>query len=380
MKHLLKEFNSNNENTLTIYSIDWYGELTEITEDAEFLDKDSVAFKVVYDESNTEQKLFNIEEDKHEKEKDDKVDNNDLDVELDDKELLLMIGEEANEKEEKKEVFDSKLFGQELLDKFLSSQEKAINESKLNLDSNIMNIMEEKSKIFMNLKDISEIIDKSKKIMSQSKLIKKKESDGNQNNQKNPNNHIIMEEENDIDENAIDLKFLEDEIELTKKTKEAKWVELELGFRNIGKRTFTGGDLYFEMGKESSEDFYLTGVKKEKRQSFSLSEDLVPSKEMRDKLTFRNEEPKNGSTYTIYLYIASGKYKIKMQNPLKIVIHVVDKTEEEKQKEKEEQERKEKEEQERKEKEEQERKEKEEQERKEKKNKKEKKKKNKKRK
>ena len=128
MKHLLKEFNSNNENTLTIYSIDWDGELTEITEDAEFLDKDSVAFKVVYDESNTEQKLFNIEEDKHEKEKDDKVDNNDLDVELDDKELLLMIGEEANEKEEKKEVFNSKLFGQELLDKFLSSQEKVINE------------------------------------------------------------------------------------------------------------------------------------------------------------------------------------------------------------------------------------------------------------
>ena len=175
-----------------------------------------------------------------------------------------------------------------------------------------------------------------------------------------------MEEENDIEENAIDLKFLEDEIELTKKIKEAKWIELEVGFRNIGKRTFTGGDLYFEMGKESSEDFYLTGVKKEKKQSFSLGEDFVPSKEIRDRLTFRNEEPKDGSTYTIYLYIASDKYKIKMQNPLKIVIHVEDKTEEEKQKEKEEQERKEKEEQERKEKEEQERKEKEEQERKEK--------------
>ena len=356
MKHLLKEFNSNNENTLTIYSIDWDGELTEITEDAEFLDKDSVAFKVVYDESNTEQKLFNIEEDKHEKEKDDKVDNNDLDVELDDKELLLMIGEEANEKEEKKEVFDSKLFGQELLDKFLSSQEKVINESKLNLDSNIMNIMEEKSKIFINLKDISEIIDKSKKIMSQSKLIKKNEPDGNQNN---PNNHIIMDEEKDIDENAIDIKFLDEEIDLTKKIQEAKWVDLEVGFRNIGKRTFSGSDLYFEMGKESSEDFYFTGVKKERRQFFSLNGNFGPSNELREKLTFRNEDPKDENTYTIYLYIASDKYIIKMQNPLKIVIHVVNKTEEEKQKEKEEQEQKEKEEKEKKEKEEKEKEEKE---------------------
>ena len=362
-KHLLKEFNTDNESTLTIFSIDWDGELTEITEEDEFLDKENVAFKVVYDESNTDLKQNNIEEEKLEKEKenenekkDDKVDNDDLDTDLDDKELLLMIGEEANEKEEKKEVFNSKLFGQELLDKFLSSQEKAVNESKLNLDKNIKGIMEEKSKIFINLKDISEIIDKTKKIMSQSKLIKKNEPDGNQNSQ---NNHIVMEEENDIEENAIDLKFLEDEIELTKKIKEAKWIELEVGFRNIGKRTFTGGDLYFEMGKESSEDFYLTGVKKEKKQSFSLGEDFVPSKEIRDRLTFRNEEPKDGSTYTIYLYIASDKYKIKMQNPLKIVIHVEDKTEEEKQKEKEEQERKEKEEQERKEKEEQERKEKE---------------------
>ena len=355
MKHLLKEFNSNNENTLTIYSIDWDGELTEITEDAEFLDKDSVAFKVVYDESNTEQKLFNIEEDKHEKEKDDKVDNNDLDIELDDKELLLMIGEEANEKEEKKEVFDSKLFGQELLDKFLSSQEKVINESKLNLDNNIMNIMEEKSKIFINLKDISEIIDKSKKIMSQSKLIKKNEPDGNQNNL---NNHIIMDEEKDIDENAIDIKFLDEEIDLTKKIQEAKWVDLEVGFRNIGKRTFSGSDLYFEMGKESSEDFYFTGVKKERKQFFSLNGNFGPSNELREKLTFRNEDPKDENTYTIYLYIASDKYIIKMQNPLKIVIHVVNKTEEEKQKEKEEQEQKEKEEKEKKEKEEKEKEEK----------------------
>ena len=66
-KHLLKEFNSNNENTLTIYSIDWDGELTEITEEGEFLDKDNIAFKVVYDESNTDAKENNIEEDKYEK-------------------------------------------------------------------------------------------------------------------------------------------------------------------------------------------------------------------------------------------------------------------------------------------------------------------------
>ena len=176
-KHLLKEFNTDNESTLTIFSIDWDGELTEITEEDEFLDKENVAFKVVYDESNTDLKQNNIEEEKLEKEKenenekkDDKVDNDDLDTDLDDKELLLMIGEEANEKEEKKEVFNSKLFGQELLDKFLSSQEKAVNESKLNLDKNIKGIMEEKSKIFINLKDISEIIDKTKKIMSQSKF------------------------------------------------------------------------------------------------------------------------------------------------------------------------------------------------------------------
>ena len=258
-----------------------------------------------------------------------------MDVELDDKELLLMIDEESNEKEEKKEVFDSKLFGKELLDKFISSQEKVVNESKLNLDNHIMSIMEEKSKVFMNLKDISEIIDKSKKIMSQSKLIKKNEPEGSQ------DNHIKIEEENVNDENAVDLKFLEEEVELTKKIKEAKWIVLEVGFRNIGKRTFSGGDLYFEIGQESSEDFYLTGVKKERKQSFSLNENFGPTKELKEGITLRNEDPKNGNNYTIYLYIASDKYKIKMQNPLKIVIHVEDKAEEEKQKEKEEQENKE---------------------------------------
>ena len=334
-KHLLKEFNSDNENTLTIHSIDWDGDLTEITEDAEFLEKDNVAFKVVYNEKKTEAKVDDNEEDKHEKEKEDKVEDDDLDVELDDKELLLMIDEESNEKEEKKEVFDSKLFGQELLDKFINSQEKVVNESKLNLDNHIMSIMEEKSKVFMNLKDISEIIDKSKKIMSQSKLIKRNEPEGNQ------DNHIKIEEENVNDENAVDLKFLEEEVELTKKIQEAKWIDLEVGFRNIGKRTFSGGDLYFEMGQESSEDFYLTGVKRERKQSFSLNENFGPTKELKDRITFRNEDPKNGNNYTIYLYIASDKYKIKMQNPLKIVIHVEDKAEEEKQKEKEEQENKE---------------------------------------
>ena len=324
-KHLLKEFNTDNENTITIYSIDWDGELTEITEDNEFLDKDSVAFKVVYDESITGQKEDIIEEENHEKKVEVKADNDDadMDVDIDDNELLLIVGEEANEKDDKKEVFNSKLFGQGLLDKFLSSQEKAVNESKLSLDNNIKSIMEEKSKIFMNLKDISEIIDKSKKIMSQSKLIKKNEPNANQNNQ------IVLEEENDVDENTFDLKFLEEEIDLTKTTQQAKWIDLQVGFRNIGKRTFSGGDLYFELGKESSEEFYLTGIKKERKQSFSLNEAFGPSKELKDTLTFRNEEAKDGCTYNLYLYIASDKYKIKMQNPLKITVHIEDKKEEE---------------------------------------------------
>ena len=323
-KHLMKEFNTDNENTFTIYSIDWDGELTEITENEEFLDKESVAFKVVFDESNTAAKDIYLEEDKHEVEKDDNEGNEDLNVDIDDKELRLIVDEEVNKEEEKKEVFDSKLFGEELLNKFLSSQEKVINESKLNLDNNIKSIMDEKSEIFKNLKDISEIIDKSKKIMTQSQLIKKKEPE------KGHNNHILFDDENDDDQNVVDLKFLEEKIELTKEVKEAKWIELEVSFRNIGKRTFTGGDLYFEIGKESSEDFYLTGVKKERKQHFSLNEDLVPTKEMKERLTFRNEDPKNGNTYTLYLYLASEKYKIKMQNPLKIVVHVEEKKEEEK--------------------------------------------------
>ena len=135
--------------------------------------------------------------------------------------------------------------------------------------------------------------------------------------------------EQDSEYDLSEFKFLKEKIEITKTVKEAKRFELEIEFKNIGEKTYSGDDLYFEIGKDSSKEFYFPGIKKEKEQIFYIDRKLIPSSKIRDKLIFRSKEAKKENTYNIYLYICSSKTKKKISKPLNIIIHVIEVDDEE---------------------------------------------------
>ena len=89
------------------------------------------------------------------------------------------------------------------------------------------------------------------------------------------------------------------------------------------KKLFGIGDLYFSKEDDSSEDFYFTGVGKDKKQDICLIEELKPTEIEEVRLTIRNEEPIEGQTYFFNVIIKGTEDKnIKMKNHLKITINI----------------------------------------------------------
>ena len=134
----------------------------------------------------------------------------------------------------------------------------------------------------------------------------------------------------EIKEEEYDFKFINEDVNLTKTVKEAKWIEIsDIEFQNIGKNNFTGEDLYFFKEESSSKEYYFVGIQKDKKQGIILVEDLIPSKISKDNhITIRNEEPLIGNTYIFNISIKSDKKEIKMKNILKIKIKVIEDREE----------------------------------------------------
>ena len=96
-------------------------------------------------------------------------------------------------------------------------------------------------------------------------------------------------------------------------------------FRNIGKNTFCGGDLYFYKGEDSSEELFFAGVRKDEKRIISLEEDLEPLKESKGHTIIlrMDEQPLIGRSYYFNIYIKSDKKEIRMKNPLKIIINII---------------------------------------------------------
>ena len=149
---------------------------------------------------------------------------------------------------------------------------------------------------------------------------------------KNPYKPKIINKNLDIEinEEEYDFKFINEDVNLTKTVKEAKWIEIsDIEFQNIGKNNFTGEDLYFFKEESSSKEYYFVGIQKDKKQGIILVEDLIPSKISKDNhITIRNEEPLIGNTYIFNISIKSDKKEIKMKNILKIKIKVIEDREE----------------------------------------------------
>ena len=149
---------------------------------------------------------------------------------------------------------------------------------------------------------------------------------------KNPYKPKIINKNLDIEikEEEYDFKFINEDVNLTKTVKEAKWIEIsDIEFQNIGKNNFTGEDLYFFKEESSSKEYYFVGIQKDKKQGIILVEDLIPRKISKDNhITIRNEEPLIGNTYIFNISIKSDKKEIKMKNILKIKIKVIEDREE----------------------------------------------------
>ena len=320
---LLTEFNTNNSKSIRIYSIDWEGEASEIKDDDDFKDDDNKAFKVIYDKDFQDD---DIEKDNKSNDSQSEKDNDAKDESFDsinEEELISILDEEL--KDEKKEnVFDSKIFCDNLLKDFISKQNSILDDTKSKIDSKIENIMNEKSQIFIDLKNIPQIqesiIKTTNSIIQASKIEQKENKKENSKPKKIIQNEIIKEEEEEKEE--FDLRFLKNEITLPLTAKEAKYFEFKVKFQNIGKKTFIGGDLYFFKEENSSEDFYFAGVQRDQKQDICLQEALEPTKIAEESITIRNEDPIEGKDYILIVLIKSNDKYIKMKEPLKITIKI----------------------------------------------------------
>ena len=329
---LLTEFKINDPKFIRVYSIDWQGEASEINNDNDFEEEDSIGFKCIYDKDNPIIENEIKEDNENEIEKDENEENESVDSINDDELKLILDKELEDDKKEVNNKFNSKNFCENLLSNFKNSQIDMINNTKSKIDKEIEEIMTEQSEIFSDIKNIPKIqesILKTTKKIVESEEIKKSKINKNFNNIHNNNNHnnFIKFESKDEEENEeYDFKFLNKQIILEKSIKEAKWIQInDIEFQNIGKTTFSGGDLYFFKGEDSSEGFDFPGNTKNDKNYICLEEDLNPT-EISKKINL-NIMSKNslmiGQNYNFNLFLKSDKKEIKMEKPLSIIIKII---------------------------------------------------------
>ena len=350
-KLLLSEFNTENLNSIKIYSVDWDGEANEIKDDEDFKNEDSIAFKAIFDKDIPN--LDNID-DINQNQRDESNDS------ISENELMAILDEELN-KDKKEEIkFDSKIFSQNLLNEFKNKQKDIINSAKLKIDKNY-DTMIEQNKTFLDIKIFPKIresiIKASTNIIEMSKINNEKKNENSfifkdkkeikSEINKPPSNHMInmrnkeeeekeeekeekeiKEEEKDEKEvkEEYDFEFINKEINLEKTKEDAKLIDIDnIDFKNIGKKKFfVGGDLYFFKGEDSSEGIFFVGIRKDKKQGICLEEDLYPNRISKgNNMTICIEEPLIGNNYCLNVIIKSYNQEIKMKDPHKININVI---------------------------------------------------------
>ena len=447
-KLVLSDFNKdNNPNYIKIYSIEWNGQANEVKNNSDYKEEDNIFFKVIYDE---ELNKFEIDNNSN----DEKYNNEEENISINENELISILDEELKKDKKEVNIFDSKIFSQNLLNEFKNRQNEIINNTKLKIDKKIEKIMNEESKIFLDLENIPKIqesIFQTTANYVQLSRIKNKDNNEDINNNENINNNedinnnnenlnyneninynekinnnediinneninnndniinnnnleildkekqnininidnenekdnlpIIINEEKEIKNEQIDFNkdeneereieninnikkekeikiekinnikkdkeikkedikfiiekneenedydfiFISEDLNIQKTIIEAKWIEIEnIYFKNIGKTTFWGGDLYFLKGEGSSEDLYFVGIQKDKKQGISLEDALKPNQISQEhNMTIRIEEPIIGNTYFFNVFIKSDKKEIKMKKPLRIIINII---------------------------------------------------------
>ena len=136
----------------------------------------------------------------------------------------------------------------------------------------------------------------------------------------------IEDDSDDEEEDYKDIKFMKEEMSLVKTVKEAKWIKIEnISFQNMSDTTFSGAELYFYKGEESSKEFnFVVNMpnQDQKKQDICLEEDLNNLNISKGhEMSLRIDAP-SFKKYTFYVYIKSEKYKIRTMKPLKIEVTI----------------------------------------------------------
>ena len=156
-------------------------------------------------------------------------------------------------------------------------------------------------------------------------------------------NNILEEEDEDEDiknndnNNKIEIKFENEVIELVKKAKEAKFMEIEnITIENIG--TISYKNLYLVKDiEQSSPDFSFLSNSKETTDfnKLSLDGDFEPKKKQSNLVSVKIEYPKINEQYTLILYVREKTKGRNLSKPLKITVKVISNEDEPKNKEEE---------------------------------------------
>ena len=300
LEEYFSEQKNSNINYLSVYIIDILGGLNLIKNENDFKSCKEQFFKIIYDEENE--------------------DNNENKSESNDEELMLNNEEDIDNKKKEDDEYMKNLF-----ENFMKKQEELINNTKLNIDKKIEMAMNEESKIFLNIENIPEIqqtIMKSTQKILNSNLSIKKNID---NNDSNDNNNLMMSNiinKFEKEEEKINIKFLNKNINLMTTQKNAKKLELkDIIFQNMGTKSLK--DLFFEINENSSKEISFLSIKNEKIKKVFIKEEIKPLEKIsQEKLIINIENPIIGKIYILNLLINNNKNEVKLENLLKIEITI----------------------------------------------------------
>ena len=385
---IIKRYPSIISKTLTISYTDEDGDVYELNEDEDLQNSDAQTFKASFKVKIEKEKPKNIikieskkseenvQEKKSEDENDEKDENekkenennnidNFSDFDIDDEDLTKMLNEEyekSKNENEKKEIFDSKLFVQNCISQFEKKQNELLNNLNNNLDQNINNLITEKSKIFLtssndliskinknniststpqiNFNDFTQMTEKIKsdllKAKTQTTLFLSQSLKFSPNNDKNkeinnstPTGNIYLSEiKQPSQTQEINIEFVSPPVIIQRKIYNCDCIEIkDIEFKNVGKEKLE--NLFF--CKESNnkgvneENIEFSGNIDQKLNGLKIKNGPFESCDSAysDSIKVKIKNPQKGK-YVFFLTIKCFDKNIKVKNPLRISIFVED--------------------------------------------------------
>ena len=382
---IIKRYPSIISKTLTISYTDEDGDVYELNEDEDLQNSDAQTFKASFkvkiekekpknitkieskkSEENVQEKKSEDENDEKDENEKNENENNDIDnfsdFDIDDDELTKRLNDEYDKiknANEKKEIFDSKLFVQNCISQFENKQNELLNNLNNNLDQNINNLITEKSKIFLtssneliskinknnistctpqiNFNNFTQMTEKIKsdllKAKTQTTLFLSQSLKFSPNNDKNkeinnstPTGNIYLSEiKQPSQTQEINIKFVSPAVNIKREISNCDCIEIkDIEFKNVGKEKLE--NLFFcKESNNKDENIEFSGNIDQKLNGLKIKNGPFESCESAysDSIKVKIKNPQKRK-YVFFLTIKCFDKNIKVENPLRISIFVED--------------------------------------------------------